>query len=115
MEFFKRLDMNNKQVYDSEILAAIHETVSDLYDAELLDSFTKKEFDELCLNPIKSFKPDEIKAIRLKENLSQELFAHYLNVPPRLIYEWEKGEKQPHGSSLKLLSIVQKKGISVLI
>lgn len=107
--------MNNEQIYDSEILAAIHETVSDLYDAELLEASTKKEFDDLCLTPIKSFKPDEIQAIRLKENLSQEVFANYLNVSPRLIYEWEKGKKQPHGSSLKLLNIVQKKGISVLI
>jgi putative transcriptional regulator len=107
--------MKNNQIYDSEILAAIHETVSDLYEAELLDSSTKKEFDELCLTSIKSFKPDEIKAIRLKENLSQEVFANYLNVSPQLIYEWEKGKKQPHGSSLKLLNIVQKKVISILI
>lgn len=107
--------MNNKKQYHSEILATIHETISDLYSAELVNESTMKEFDEMCLTPIKSFQPKEIKAIRLQQHLSQAVFAKYLNVSPNLISKWEKGEKKPKGTSLKLLDIVQKKGISVLI
>jgi putative transcriptional regulator len=107
--------MSNEKNYESDILAAIHETVSDLHSADLLDESTKKEFDKICLTPIKLLKPDEIKAIRLQENISKEVFAQYLNVSPNLIRQWESGEKKPQGSALKLLSLVQKKGISLLI
>ena len=107
--------MNNNKVYESEILAAIHETVSDLYSVELLNESTMKEFDEMCLEPIKSLEPEEIRNIRLEEHLSQDIFAKYLNVSPNLINKWEKGEKKPSGSSLKLLRLVKQKGISVLI
>lgn len=49
MEFFKRLFMNKNQKYESDILASIHETVSDLHQVDLVDESTMKEFDELCL------------------------------------------------------------------
>ena len=61
--------MSNEKVYESEILAAIHETVSDLYLAELVSESTMKEFDEMCLIPIKSLEPEEIKVIRLQQHL----------------------------------------------
>jgi putative transcriptional regulator len=107
--------MTEQKSYESEILAAIHETASDLYGVDLVDESTMKEFDEMCLTPIKSFSPEEIKTIRVQEHLSQDVFAKYLNVSPNLISKWESGETKPKGSSLKLLSLVQKKGISVLI
>ncbi|MGI0483465.1 helix-turn-helix domain-containing protein [Geminocystis sp. CENA526] len=107
--------MNNEKIYDSDILAAIHETASDLHSANLLDESIKKEFDEICLTPIKSLKPAEIRAIRLEEDISEEVFAKYLNVSPHLIRQWESGKKKPQGSSLKLLSLVKKKGISLLV
>ena len=69
--------MSNEKLYDSEILAAIHETVSDLYSAELVSESTMKEFDEMCLTPIKSLEPEEIKTIRLQQHLTQAVFAKY--------------------------------------
>lgn len=107
--------MKNKNVYQSDILASIHETAYDLYSADLLSESKMKEFDEICLSPIQSFKPEEIKAIRQEQNVSQEVFAKYLNVSSRLILQWENGEKKPKGSSLKLLNLVKNKGISILI
>lgn len=106
--------MSNKDIYESEILASIHETASDLYSANLLDRATMKEYDRMCLTSITSLNPEEIKAIRLQGNLSQEIFAQYLNVSPRLICKWETGETKPRGLSLKLLNIVKDKGISIL-
>ena len=46
--------MNEEKVYQSEILAAIHETISDLYSVELVDEPTMKEFDNICLESIKN-------------------------------------------------------------
>ena len=42
------------------------------------------------------------------------MFARYLNVSTGLISQWERGEKRPAGASLKLLTLVQKKGLNVI-
>lgn len=98
----------------SEILAMVHENAADLHEAGLMDKKTMKKFDELCLTPVKAFTPDEIKAIREKERVSQTVFAHYLNVSKNMISEWERGVKKPTGTALKLLTLVQHKGIEIL-
>jgi DNA-binding transcriptional regulator YiaG len=64
--------------YRSNIMAAIYETAEDLHEAELLDKRTMREFDELCLTPIRPLIPDEIRNIRQRENVSQSVFANYL-------------------------------------
>ena len=53
-------------------------------------------------------------AIRKRAGVSQGVFAHYLNVKPKLVSEWERGEKRPSGPSLKLLSIVKSKGLDAI-
>jgi putative transcriptional regulator len=42
------------------------------------------------------------------------VFAHYLNVKPKLVSEWERSEKRPSGPSLKLFSIVKAKGLDAI-
>ena len=103
----------NKQ-YRSNIMAAVHETVEDLHDAGLMDKFTMREYDELCLTPIRHFVPEEIRQIRERENVSQSVFANYLNVSKGIISKWECGEKRPSGASLKLLALVEKNGLSAI-
>ena len=98
----------------SELLAMIHENAADLYEAGLMDKKTMKKFDELCVTPVPTFTPDEIKAFREKEHVSQTVFAHYLNVSKNMISEWERGVKKPSGTALKLLTLVQHKGIDIL-
>ncbi len=107
--------MNNQEIYESDIFGAIHETASDLHSANLLSESAMKEYDKICLRSISLLQPDEIKAIRLQENLTPEVFAQYLNISPSLICKWESGEKKPQGLSLTLLNIIKNKGISILI
>lgn len=102
--------MNRK--YKSEAMAAIHETMEALHTVGAIDKQTMRDFDEACLTPIRPLKPDEIKAIREKEQVSQTVFANYLNVTSSLISKWERGEKRPSGASLKLLTLVEKNGLS---
>jgi putative transcriptional regulator len=96
-------------------MAAVHETAEDLHEAGLMDKCTMREFDELCLTPIRPLIPEEIKKIRERENVSQGVFANYLNVSKGIISKWECGEKRPSGASLKLLSLVEKKGLAAII
>lgn len=102
------------KIYKSKALADIHETMEALYDIEAIDKKTMRHFDETCLTPIHKLSPKQIKHIRENEHISQTVFAHYLNVTPSLVSQWERGEKKPSGASLKLLILVESKGLSAI-
>jgi putative transcriptional regulator len=100
--------------YKSGAMAAIHETAADLHRVGAMDKRTMRKFDALCLTPIQKMTPRKIRSLRTRERASQTVFAAYLNVTPSLVSKWERGEKHPRGASLKLLSLVDKKGLEVV-
>ena len=100
--------------YRSDAMAAIHEMMEDLHKGGVVDKRTMRRFDEACLTPIRPLKPEEIKAIRQREHVSQTVLANYLNVTSSLVSKWERGEKRPSGASLKLLSLVEKNGLAAV-
>lgn len=102
------------QTYKSDIAAAMHEMMSDFHEAGVIPKSTMREFDELCLTPVEKLTPEEIKAIRENEHASQSVFARHLNVSTSVVGQWERGERAPSGSSLKLLCIVKKKGLGCI-
>lgn len=97
------------------ILESVHETAQDLHAAGVMKDSTLREFDALCLPPIKQFTAPQIKRIRLKNHASQGVFAAYLNTSLSTVQKWEQGAKKPNGPSLKLLNLVAEKGLAVLI
>jgi putative transcriptional regulator len=97
------------------ILEVVHESAKGLFDIGLVDAETMHTFDALCLPPVRKLSPREIKRIRLREKVSQPVFAEYLNASPSTIKKWETGEKHPTGPALKLLNIVAHKGLQVLL
>ena len=99
---------------DSSILGSVHATAAGLARAGVLDKATLREFDALCLTPVEPLAPEEIRALRERENVSQPVFAHYLNVRKDAVSKWERGEKRPDGPSLKLLNLVKNKGLSAI-
>lgn len=100
--------------YKSDALATVHETALGLHEAGVMDKRTMKAFDEMCLTPVEELTPAEIRKIRLREKASQAVFARYLNVTTGLVSQWERGEKHPRGASLKLLTLVAKKGLQAV-
>lgn len=96
------------------VSAAIHETAVGLHRVGLMDQATMREFDASCLTAVEPLSAREIVAIRKRAGVSQGVFAHYLNVKPKLVSEWERGEKRPSGPSLKLLSLVKAKGLDAI-
>jgi putative transcriptional regulator len=100
--------------YRSRVMESIHETATDLFKVGGMDRTTMRKFDVLCLTPIQEMTPKKIRALRTRERASQTVFAAYLNVTPSLVSKWERGEKHPQGASLKLLSLVEKKGLEVI-
>ena len=100
--------------YRSRLSEAIHETAAGLHRAGLLDKATMRRFDASCLTSVAELSAKEIAALRKREGISQGVFARYLNVRPKLVSEWERGEKKPSGPSLKLLSIVKNRGLDAI-
>jgi putative transcriptional regulator len=93
----------------------VYEAAKDLYEVGIIDKKTMREFDELALTPVEPMTPEEITALREREMVSQSVFARYLNVSTGLVSKWERGEKKPAGPSLKLLNLVEKKGLDFIL
>ncbi len=98
--------------YRSRVLASVHETAEGLTGAGVMSKQTMREFDELCLTPVRPLTAAEIRELREKEGASQAVFARYLNVSTGLVSQWERGAKHPQGASLKLLALVAKNGLN---
>ena len=103
-----------KKTYKDELAGAIHEMATGIYEAGLMPKSTMREIEELCLTPVEKLSPDEIKAIREEALVSQAVFARHLNVTTGIVSQWERGEKSPGGSSLKLLTLVKTKGLGCI-
>ena len=100
--------------YRSEAMAAVHETMLALHNVNAIDKQTMRRFDDACLTRVQPLSPKQIKALREREQVSQSVFANYLNVTPNLVSKWERGEKRPSGPALKLLTLVRKRGITAV-
>ncbi|MDP3287683.1 MAG: helix-turn-helix domain-containing protein [Methyloversatilis sp.] len=73
-----------------------------------------REFDATCLPPVRSYTAEEVRNLRLRCRASQAVFAAYLNTSVSTVQKWERGDKHPNGPSLKLLDLVERKGLEVL-
>lgn len=97
------------------LLENAHDMAKGLFKVGAIDMMTMREFDAKCLPAIKPLTPTAIKKLRRKEKVSQSVFAKFLNTTLSTVRQWERGEKHPRGTSLKLLNLVYKKGLKVLV
>jgi len=79
-----------------------------------MNDVTMREFDALCLPPCPQYTAKDVKQIRAKTHASQGVFAAFLNVGHTTVAAWEQGTKKPSGAALKLLALVESKGLDVL-
>lgn len=100
--------------YRSDPLAAVHETMEALHEVGAIDKQTMRDFDAACLTPVQTLSATEIKALRMREQISQPVFARYLNVSKNLVSDWERGVKKPGGPALRLLTLIQQKGLMAI-
>ncbi len=107
--------MTTKARAASKLLDAVHETARDLHAAGFIDMRSMQSYDALCLEPVPNYSSARIRALRARHKLSQAVFASVLNTSLSTVRQWEIGDKHPSGPSLKLLSLLDKKGLEVLI
>jgi putative transcriptional regulator len=99
----------------SRILENAHEDMKSLHEAGLLNTEDMRSFDAMCLPEVKSFSPAQIKKLRTANNASQAVFALVLNTSVSTVRQWEQGAKKPSGLAMKMLNLVQGKGLEVLM
>lgn len=105
--------MPAKQI-KSAILASVHQAAADLHAAGVMKPTTLRQFDTLCLPPLRPMTARHIKQLRHAAGVSQTVFAAYLNASPATVRAWEQGDKKPTGPAIKLLNLVAQKGLTIL-
>lgn len=93
----------------------MHEAASDLYRLGFITKRSMNQYDALCLEPIPNYSSKDIRAMREKFKLSQAVLASVLNTSVSTIRKWEQGDKRPSGPSLKLLNLLDRKGLDAVL
>jgi putative transcriptional regulator len=98
----------------SRILKNVHSSATRLNAAGFVDEMTMREFDALCLPPLRHYSSEDIRKIRSDAKVSQAVFAKYINVKAITVAAWEQGTKKPSGTAVRILDIVERKGLEAL-
>jgi len=98
----------------NRILEEMHDAAQGLHNAGFISKRRMLEYDALCLEPIPNYSSERISSLRAKNHISQSVMASILNVSLSTVRQWEGGNKRPSGPSLKLLSLLDKKGLEGL-
>lgn len=57
---------------------------------------------------------EAIRELRERHGLSQAMLAAYIGLSPATVVKWEREEKKPNGAALRLLNLIDRKGLEVL-
>ncbi len=102
-----------KARFRSDASEAIHSAASGLYRAKVIGKKTMREYEDLCIEKAPDFDAKEIARIRKGVNVSQGVFAVYLNTTVSTVRQWEQGDKKPSGIAARMLQLVQKRGLEI--
>ena len=102
------------RIHKSRILAEVHETAAGLHQASVITLRRMHEYDALCNLAVPAIGASKIKLIRENSKLSQAVFAAALNTSVSTVQKWD-GEKKPSGPSLKLLNLIDRKGLEAVL
>ena len=89
---------------------------------ELIDDYKENDGKNLShttitlnLTPIKQYSGPEVRKIRMKNNLTQNLLASYLGVSKKTVEAWEAGKNHPTGPASRLLEMLDAKQIALVV
>ena len=105
----------NSRNEERRLLIEAREMMVDLHESGLVDMSTMKKFEMAHLLKPSDLTADKIKKIREDSGVSQPVLAQLMNVSPSAIKQWERGERRPSGASLKLLQLIDQKGIAAIL
>lgn len=106
----KKIDTTKKR-----LLKEAYEMASGLQRSHVMSLADLKVFGDACLLAVRPLSASKIKKIRQHVGVSQAVLAKILNVSHAAIKQWERGERKPSGAALKLLNLVEDKGLSGIL
>lgn len=98
----------------SSLIQTLYGRTSVAHQADTTSQVTLRELDQLRLPKLEPLGPEQIKKIREATHVSQAVFARLLNTSLSTVQKWEIGQKRPTGTALKLLHLVQKRGLEIV-
>ena len=107
--------MTTRPKTKSRILEAVHETAGDLHRLGFIDKRKMQQYDALCMEPVPEYDAEKIRGLRKNLHLSQAVLAAVLNTSVSTVRKWEVGDKKPSGPSLKLLNLIERKGLEAVL
>jgi putative transcriptional regulator len=107
--------MKSNQKVPSRIIQEMQASISGLDRALKVNKKNMRQFTEFSNLNVTSMTPSQIKELREKSSISQAVLAAVLNTSLSTVQKWEIGDKQPSGPSLKLLSLIERKGLQTVI
>jgi putative transcriptional regulator len=90
------------------------ETMRDLEQVGAVSKQTLRDFEAQAVPP-PAYTAEAIRRLRERLHVSQAVFAAYLNASVSTVQKWENGEKKPSGAALRLLSVIERRGLEVLV
>lgn len=104
---------------DNRLTRALLETAHDMHEGGLMnqeayDKITMRHLGKDETAKVAPLTGEEIRNLREQANMSQAVFARYLNLTVGYISQLERGAKRPTGPALVLLNVIQRKGIEVV-
>jgi len=94
---------------------SIIEVVLEAANDAKVDKITMDKLKTLALPEVQELTPTQIRQLREQSKLSRGVWAKVLNVGVTTAQKWESGKTHPDGAALKLLNIVQTRGVSTLL
>lgn len=98
----------------SRMIKEAVETMRDLQEIGVVSKQTLRDFEAQAVPP-PTYTAVAIRGLRERLHVSQAVFAAYLNASVSTVQKWENGEKKPSGAALRLLSVIERKGLEVLV
>ncbi|MEI7369803.1 helix-turn-helix domain-containing protein [Pectobacterium colocasium] len=56
-----------------------------------------------------------VRAIREREKISQSQLAGIINMSANSVQKWERGVSSPTGAALRILEVIERKGLSAIL
>ena|SRR5665647_697370 len=98
----------------TRLISEALDTMRDLQQCSAVSKQTLRDFEAQAVPP-PTYTAQTIRRLREQLHLSQGVFAAYLNASVSTIQKWENGEKKPSGAALRLLSVIERRGLEVLV
>ena len=65
------------------------------------------KIDRISISPLPTYTSDEIKQIRMRQNMTQRLFAEAFGVSIKTVEAWETGTNSPSGVANRMLELLE--------